>query len=739
MTSHINSENYLQVLLSNYIKNDDISSIMNIRDFLTLEDETILEMAFKSRNINIIKYFLYNDFAIPKEVENTSLLHYAIQYKMDEIFMDICNYYSDTKTLINYIEKYEENTLNLLLLAIFHNCSIDIIKYIINHTENLNYADDNGDTALILASKFMRKETFEILLEYDIDVNISNKLGYNVLFYLFRNMDIELINKVMKSGGKFVIDDVINLNIFKSNKAMIFDIIKDNIHSWTIEDNNTVMKICVDNKYYNLLYFFGKKININNIVIDENPILFYILDNFEEKSFKILIDILNRLSYDYNKTDQYNNNLLHYIFRTNPKLIFILEKYIVLEEISINHCNNDQETPLIYLFKSGIQTKDIYEKLFEIYKDIDILIKDCNHYTFIDYLLMNTQFEKIEEESNLYNINMLAYIDGKEPVFILKLADKYYSVYQYINKNFDFNIMILKNIKYIYEPLTYLIVKMYEDNIINKETIKVISYLIDYKKELPEDFIKYLLENNCITIIDKFEIIETYIKNHKKIDFLMEEEIYSEYLYYNKTTLLHYIVSIDLPEELMVYYISNIYDTDEKMKEHVNILDENYRTPIQVLIRNTNYMYIDEIFRIIEIFILFGAQLDLPIDNALNKKIPSYIVSNKNIIKDISKNILAGIMKYLDNNEFVEVCKNYENIKDVLEKIYENAEMKDNCYICYCNDIDDYYYECDNKHKYHHGCLMGYYNKVNIDINCFYCKAKYDFKKVYKCLLSKEE
>jgi hypothetical protein len=483
-------------------------------------------------------------------------------------------------------------------------------------------------------------------------------------------------------------------------------------------------------------------IDINKITIEGLPILFYILENYEEKSFKILIDILTRLNYNLNNLDDCNNNLLHYIFKTNTKLFFILEKYIDYKNISINNCNNNEETPLIYLFKSGIQTKEIYEKLFDIYKDIDILAKDNDHYTFIDYLLINTQFENIEEEFKIYNINILAYIDGKDPIFILKLADKYYNVYQYINEHFDFNIMILKNIKHIFEPLTYLIIKMYEDNAINKETIKVISYLIDYKKDLPEDFVKYLLEHNCITIIDKFEIIENYIQNHINIDFLLEEDIHSEYLYYNKTTLLHFIVSIDLPEELMVYYISIIYDTDDKMKEHINIVDENGFTPIQLLLKNENYKWIDQIYKILELFILFGSTLNIPIDNtiidgSLNKKIPSYLVSNHNLIKYIPINILVAIIPYLNNEEYVAVCKNYDNIKEVLEKVCETIEMKDNCYICYCNDIEDYYYECDNKHKYHHECLMGYYNKVNIDINCFYCKAKYNFKKVYKCNIEK--
>jgi hypothetical protein len=96
-------------------------------------------------------------------------------------------------------------------------------------------------------------------------------------------------------------------------------------------------------------------------------------------------------------------------------------------------------------------------------------------------------------------------------------------------------------------------------------------------------------------------------------------------------------------------------------------------------------------------------------------------------------------MKYLDNGEYIDVCKEYENMNGVLDKICDKVEMKDNCYICYCNDIDDFYYECENKHKYHHQCLLGYYNKVNVDINCFYCKGKYDFRKVYKHLEDKEQ
>jgi len=72
-------------------------------------------------------------------------------------------------------------------------------------------------------------------------------------------------------------------------------------------------------------------------------------------------------------------------------------------------------------------------------------------------------------------------------------------------------------------------------------------------------------------------------------------------------------------------------------------------------------------------------------------------------------------------------------IDTILDNNKKVSLMKDNCYICYCNEeVHDVYYLCENNHSYHHKFLISYYKKVNVDINCFYCKGKYNFSQVYK-------
>ncbi len=102
------------------------------------------------------------------------------------------------------------------------------------------------------------------------------------------------------------------------------------------------------------------------------------------------------------------------------------------------------------------------------------------------------------------------------------------------------------------------------------------------------------------------------------------------------------------------------------------------------------------------------------------------------LFKKLPKNIIVEILKYMDNNKYIELMKYIKNMDELLEEKYENKKMESSCYICYCDDIDDYYFSCENRHNYHSKCLFGYYNKVDIDVKCFYCKGNYDFSKVYK-------
>jgi homoserine trans-succinylase len=184
----------------------------------------------------------------------------------------------------------------------------------------------------------------------------------------------------------------------------------------------------------------------------------------------------------------------------------------------------------------------------------------------------------------------------------------------------------------------------------------------------------------------------------------------------------------------MLKYIFLIYKNTLILKKHMNIENENKIQPIQILLKNIHFMYIDEMIKLIDLCVLMEVDFKLVlIKNANNNiTVAEYLSSHQSIFKELPHRIINGILKSVDNNKYVELVKYMKNIDDIYVEYYEKKKMESSCYICYCDDIDDYYFSCENRHNYHSKCLMGYYNKVSIDVNCFYCKGKYDFSKVYK-------
>jgi hypothetical protein len=95
------------------------------------------------------------------------------------------------------------------------------------------------------------------------------------------------------------------------------------------------------------------------------------------------------------------------------------------------------------------------------------------------------------------------------------------------------------------------------------------------------------------------------------------------------------------------------------------------------------------------------------------------------------------MLNKFDNSKGIEVLRYLDDVDKFMEENCEEREMKEQCLVCYGND-ERPYYVCNNNHEYHYECLESYYKKFDVTVNCFYCKGRYDFSKVYRCC-SKEE
>jgi hypothetical protein len=181
-------------------------------------------------------------------------------------------------------------------------------------------------------------------------------------------------------------------------------------------------------------------------------------------------------------------------------------------------------------------------------------------------------------------------------------------------------------------------------------------------------------------------------------------------------------------------YLNIIYKNDELLKEHIKIEDDKKLQPIQVLIKNISFLYVDDMVKILELCILFNVDLNIQLvkNNEHVITIADYLASHKTLFKKLSPYVKWAILKCMDNEKYVDLLKYITEPDEVFVEVFEKKKMESACYICYCDDIDDYYYTCENKHNYHNKCMMSYYNKVDVDIKCFYCKGRYDFSRVYK-------
>ena len=94
------------------------------------------------------------------------------------------------------IEVKDNNGDTALILASYYR-RLEIVKYLVEKGANINATNDNGWTSLMYASKYGELETIKYLLENGADVNIKNKNG-NAALDLAK---IEDIKEVLRKAG----------------------------------------------------------------------------------------------------------------------------------------------------------------------------------------------------------------------------------------------------------------------------------------------------------------------------------------------------------------------------------------------------------------------------------------------------------------------------------------------------------------------------------------------------------
>jgi len=94
---------------------------------------------------------------------------------------DLVKYFIDHITDVDKVINIKYWEGNILLIIVTLERKINLVKYLIEHGENVNLSNDHHSTPLTLASEYREKEIVEHLLEHGADVHDKNFNGASSL------------------------------------------------------------------------------------------------------------------------------------------------------------------------------------------------------------------------------------------------------------------------------------------------------------------------------------------------------------------------------------------------------------------------------------------------------------------------------------------------------------------------------------------------------------------------------
>lgn len=357
-------------------------------------------------------------------------------------------YLDIVKLLINFsnivigvpLLEMQDNFQNIPLHYAIMFSRYDIIEDMLSVKTNINFKDNDGNTALHLIVKMIKSEHTHIisrLLSSGLGINHVNNLGQNALHISVENNNFEIT--------KILLDNKINVNTETLNDhltPLLIATIQGNVRMCELilkykpnincQDvyGNTILNHSIFNKSKQLIDLYYDKVNVNLINADGNITIYLYFEN----------------KYDINKLDEYK-------FRD------------IFERSKINLQNNVGKTLWHYLVDNDV---------WESYKEIII---DKKNKIFIQDNDGNTPYSIIETK---YKNKMDDFID-----LITKSFYHHYNKHKFaeFNIKLDCNeddeqrcILIIKDMV-VRQHISYpMKIKSYVVKDINLENVKFSSY-----------------------------------------------------------------------------------------------------------------------------------------------------------------------------------------------------------------------------------------------------------------------
>jgi ankyrin repeat protein len=537
-TSAIESNNKYNIQIFQYIKAEQwdllLDFILKTNIDYSIKDNSniyILEYAVNFNKIEIVKALLSKDIRIDiLDENNKSLLYTIIKFSYIEILKLFLNKNKEIIS-VNILEiKDKEGNIPLFYAIIFN--KIDIVKLLLENSNNLLIKNNAGKNALHLAIINNNFEIYKLILKYINNKNIQTNNGETPLHLTIYYKTYEILQYM--------------LNNFK--KELIFNI-RENIYQYT--PLHYLVKNGIDLPLILILENVINEFNGNLQDINGNIFFHYFFNNlninFKKTDVKIMNDIYNILIKIKFKYDLFNidgDTCLHIILSNIniyiKNFINILNNFI--NNTNINLQNVDGNSCFFLLVKND-KWKDFKNLLIK--KKLDIFIIDKNNKIIFDYISNddNELFLDMITKSYLYqlkingeNIKWLDYWDNR-----CKNNDLSYDQLNNTEKELLSNLKINKKDKLCYE-------------IIYKKIINFIEIFKKYKK------VKNEYSYPITTLYPKL------IKDYNNTNFTTFKgstlDVLCGLLYLNKKYSTFVFSSLKLINDNIIEFKNNIYEVN---------------------------------------------------------------------------------------------------------------------------------------------------------------------------------
>jgi ankyrin repeat protein len=332
-----------------------------VKDVIKLQgnsiDKKILFYPDTYLNTNVLKFLGdYIDLNITDEKGRTPLF-YLVQN--GALNVDSFNFAIEKGANINHIDDEGNNVLLVLIQEILKinpreketiKNLLDMIPWLIDEHVDYNHCNNNGDNALMLATKNRNIKLVETLLEYEVDPNFINDRNETALALaaIKGKSNIDLVSLLLDYGarpnisdenGKTIIEKLLEVELFLRNRKKLKMKARQNINE--NENYKSVLEEILLNGEVNLTmlnsqgnpYFFdaveygnidlvkmlvkyGADINLKN-KDGYNIIYYYMSKNIsfrrvaEQQNYLVMLRNIITLGADVNSRDDYGGITLH--------------------------------------------------------------------------------------------------------------------------------------------------------------------------------------------------------------------------------------------------------------------------------------------------------------------------------------------------------------------------------------------------------------------------------------------